>query len=98
MPICATALSNGFESGGNRNSCNSGAIDPNKDGPRITPAIISPITCGCRNPRLTTHPHSRQAARITNICKKKIMPGAGPAFRHWCRAGSSASYCEWFSS
>ena len=42
-------------------------------GPSTTPAIISPITCGWRSQRRTSQPHNRQAARITNICRKKIM-------------------------
>ncbi len=46
MPVWATAWSKGLDSGGNRKCCTSGASPPNKDGPRITPAIISPITCG----------------------------------------------------
>ena len=51
---------------------------PNKEGPSTTPAIISPITCGWRSQRRTSQPHSRQAARITNICRKKIMGRVRP--------------------
>src|SRR5690349_25035088 len=77
MPSCATTLSTGRESGGKRNNWTCGAIAPNKEGPSSTPAIISPMTCGWRSQRRTTQPHRRQAARITNICRKKIMAGGG---------------------
>ena len=50
-----------------------GAAAPNNEGPSTTPAIISPITCGWRSHRRTSQPHKRQVARITNICRKKII-------------------------
>src|ERR1700754_4496623 len=75
MPSCATTPSIGRESGGKRKAWACGARAPSKDGPSSTPAIISPMTCGWRSQRRTIHPHSRQAARITNICRKKIMDG-----------------------
>src|SRR6185295_1681340 len=77
MPSCATAYSSGFDPGGNSNCCTPGASVPNKEGPRTTPAIISPITCGWCRKRRTAQPHRRQPARITNICRKKIMVPGG---------------------
>src|SRR5688572_25966680 len=80
IPICATANNSGLDASGNRNWCSSGTKAPSKDGPRITPAIISPMTCGWCSQRRTSQPHSRQAARMTNICNRKINASELPGF------------------
>src|SRR4051812_31334230 len=80
MPSCATTYSTGFEAGGNRNACTCGASSPVNDGPSTTPAIISPITGGWRSQRRTTQPKKRQAASITNICRKKIIAAEMPVW------------------
>ncbi len=85
---------------GNSVACSSGDSSPSSDGPRHTPAIISPTTCGCARNLRPSQPQRRQASRITASCRKKWTlksPGAkvfapatvGPCPTNTSRAMSS---------
>ena len=65
---------------GEEPACSAGARSPKSEGPRNTPAIISPTTWGCPTRRASA-PTTRQAARMTNICRKKAAESWG---RSWC--------------
>ena len=56
-------------------SVDPGQTNPNSDGPSITPAIISPTTCGCPM-RFAAIPTKRQTIRMIAICKKNEAESA----------------------
>ena len=78
---------------GNNHCCRSGASQPSKDGPSITPVIISATTCGWPR-RAARRPTSRQAVRMSAIWRKnwmascRLFMASRPA--DWVQYGRSA--------